>query len=252
MFEIPLPPNSSNYDGMYLVRFVSELAHQQMFMDGKIFFNTSDYFMNSEVEDQGDSLQGIHRIVRPTEAQLVSANIEIYDGKGWMVARDYTAEPQNFPGPQIISYSPAENRRRKLVCFYSMLVDSKRETIAPFDERMRDVFGKYAILITDVNEFVNRVITPLTRDPNMSGVIFGYVNYRNPETLSGYAEWTPFSKIAKDSYQKEFRISFINKDEGVYTLNLLRGLEDIAHPMNADELYSELYIKDGRLYFPPF
>ena len=89
--------------------------YQQNFLDGKLFFNTSDYFAKCEEDGRGDCNEGSTFILDPNNQGLVSANLEVIDGKCMIVVRDYSENPDAYKPSTIFDYSEAKNRNRKII-----------------------------------------------------------------------------------------------------------------------------------------
>ena len=90
-------------------------------------------------------------------------------------------------------------------CMYSVEATKKDDTskIQISDERLKK-FGQYAIVITDVKEFINRTNSNL-RDFSYEAV--RYIDMKNPEGIYSQAIFNPI--VTKDKYfkyQQEFRI----------------------------------------------
>ena len=58
MIDIGMGAWVSDYDGYMLMKFTSKYEFQQDFLNGKLFFNTADWFANCEDEGRGDSDEG--------------------------------------------------------------------------------------------------------------------------------------------------------------------------------------------------
>lgn len=57
---------------------------------------------------------------------MISANLEKVNGQYMIVVRDYTNNPLEYKPGIIKSYSAADNRNRKIICFYTMYINFAR------------------------------------------------------------------------------------------------------------------------------
>jgi hypothetical protein len=78
----------------------------------------------------------------------------------------------------------------------------------------------------------------------------GFVVYKTEEEMQGFIDWKPFMKPCDHDYENEFRITFINDNEKPKLLELDGDIRDIAVPINAEKIYTEMYFKDGKLHYP--
>ena len=208
------------YDGYMLLKFTSCQEFQQDFLDGKLFFNTADFFAQCDV-----------------------------DGKMMIVVRDYTNNPENYKPGTIENFSRGENRCRKIISLYTAYVNVSKEIISPFPAKMGEEFGEYGVLVLDRKKFFERVCNALRQQSEISKAQLGFVDYMKSEDVHGFIEWNPFLKMPQYEYQNEFRISFINDTQEPLKLDLGVSLRDIAFPIKASDL-GEIFFKDNLLYYP--
>ena len=250
MIDVPIPKYASDYDGYMLAKFTSELKYQQDFLDGKIYFNTSDFFASCDKEGIGDYTESQTLLVRPTPKHLVTGELKWIDGKVHIVYSDYTSESEKYPGLMVADFSTAENRNRKILSLYTTFVNINENRIAPFSDKMKKRFGKYTVLILERQEFFSRVFTALLKETQNTDTRLGFVVYKTAEEMQGFIDWKPFMKPYDHDYENEFRITFINDNDLPKTLELDKDIRDIAVPISAEKLYSEMYLEDGKLYYP--
>jgi len=249
MIDVSLPPSAKDYDGYLLVKFTSKLEYQKDFLNGKLYFSASDFFALGDTIGVSDHTESQSMLVRPNVEHLVSGQIEIIDGIGSVVLRDYTDIPDQYPGLRVIDYSFAENRKRKVISLYSMFICSEKNEISTFSERMQKEFGEYAVLILNRHEFFKRVVNAFKKDCQIRDARFGFVSYKSKDEMSGLVDWNPFFKPTDFDYQNEFRISFVNDLRDDLKLDLGRDLKDIAVSMKANDLFSKMRLSNGNLYF---
>ena len=78
------------YDGYMLLKFTSCQEFQQDFLDGKLFFNTADFFAQCDNLGRGDENEGNTFLIEHNNPDFMSANLESVDGKMMIVVRDHT------------------------------------------------------------------------------------------------------------------------------------------------------------------
>ena len=69
------------YDGYMLLKFTSCQEFQQDFLDGKLFFNTADFFAQCDNLGRGDENEGNTFLIEHNNPDFMSANLESVDGK---------------------------------------------------------------------------------------------------------------------------------------------------------------------------
>lgn len=250
MIDIGLGEWSKEYDGYMLMKFTGTYEFQQCFLDGKLFFNTSDFFAKCEDRGRGDGDEGKTFVMNPNNQGYVSANLEQVGGTYMIVVRDYSNNPQDYKPGTIFDYSEAKNRNRKVISFYTVYLNIEKQIVDPFPENMPDEFGKFAVLITDRHEFFERVNAAIKKIENCREATMGFVEYQ--DLKEGLNDWHPFRKdISKFGYQNEFRITFVNNNSNTYMLNLGCSLRDIAAPIMASDVKKIKFV-DGKLIYPMY
>ena len=73
------------YDGYMLLKFTSCQEFQQDFLDGKLFFNTADFFAQCDNLGRGDENEGNTFLIEHNNPDFMSANLESVDGKMMIV-----------------------------------------------------------------------------------------------------------------------------------------------------------------------
>ena len=239
------------YDGYMLMKFTSTYQFQQDFLDGKLFFNTTDFFAKCDNEGQGDPDEGNTFVISPVNANLMAANLEEVNGKLAIVVRDYSNSPESYNPGAVWNMSAGENRYRKMICLYTMYVNVQCNEIAPFPEKMGKEFGEYGILILDRQQFFERVCAAIKKEVNIKKAQMGFVEYLQEKQVKGLVDWHPFLKMPKFEYQNEFRISFISDTTVPLKLELERDLRDIAVPIMAKDV-GEFFMKENALHYPVY
>lgn len=249
--DIGLPKEYNKFDGYMLMKFTTSGTYQEDFLNGKLFFNTADFFAQCDDQGRGDSDEGNTFIVDYENPLLVTANLEKIGDAYAMVVRDYKDDPEAYKRGTVWEYSAAINRRRKIISMYTLFLNIANQTIDPFPVEIEKEFGHYGILVLNRQEFFERVIKAITSNSMYEKWGLGFVNYLPQEQQKGLINWHPFIKKQKFSYQKEFRISFVSNDEKAIKLDLGCSLRDIAVPIMAKDL-NEIFFKDGKLLYPTY
>ena len=115
MIDIGLGEWCTDYDGYMLMKFTRAYEFQQCFLDGRLFFNTADFFSKCDDKGRGDVNEGKTFVINPQNPGLVSVNLESVNGRYMIVERDYADNPSKFKPNTIWSYSSAINRNRKIL-----------------------------------------------------------------------------------------------------------------------------------------
>ena len=94
--DVRLRPEITGYDGYMLMKFTSKEQYRQDFLDGKLFFNTSDFFARCDDTGRGDRDEGMTFIIDPEKPAYISANLEKVGDKYAIVVRDYSDNPEEY------------------------------------------------------------------------------------------------------------------------------------------------------------
>ena len=250
MIDIGMGDWIKDYNGYLLMKFTSKYRYQQHFLDGKLFFNTSDFFARCDDVGRSDHHEGNAIVVNESEKSTSSLRYEIINGQVCLIEEDYTNNMSEYRKSNVFSYSPAENRRRKIMSFYTMYINFDNEQVSTFADNMSKEFGEYGIIILDRQEFFDRIEKALKKQNEIKKAQLGFVEYH--DIKPGVNHWHPFKKDKnKFKYQNEFRITFINDNDKCFTLDLEKSLRDIAVPIQAKDI-NEIYFKDGNLMYPVY
>lgn len=249
--DVRLRPEITEYDGYMLMKFTSKEQYRQDFLDGKLFFNTSDFFARCDDTGRGDRDEGMTFIIDPEKPAYISANLEKVGDKYAIVVRDYSDNPEEYKRGTIWDYSSAINRDRKVLSLYTVYVDLVSKKVSPFSDNMKDEFGEFGILILNRQEFFQRVFKALAKNSFMKESYMGFVEYLLEENQEGLMDWHPFVKKDCFAYQNEFRITFVSDNSEPVMLNLDCSLHDIAVPINADDLH-EIHFEGENLLYPAY
>ncbi len=247
--EIDLFPYPSadgrEYDSYVLLKFMGELDFAMSFLDGKLYFNTAEFFSKCDEIGRGDETEGTKFTVPPISKDFKSANLEFVNGKSMIVCRDYSSCPEDYKKSTIFAYKPVERKYRKLISFYSLYLNLKDNYRDSISDDMKKDFGKYGVLIINRKEFYKRVAAVLN---NRKDAMMGFVQYMSKEEEEGYVEYTPFKKRYMYSHQNEMRITYIGEDDKPEIIDV-GDLHDIAFLISADYL-DDIYVKNHTFYYP--
>lgn len=248
MIDIGMGEWGTEYNEYILMKFTSSYGFQQCFLDGKLYFNTSDWFAKCEDKGRGDTDEGNTFVVNHDNPGLTSINLEIIDGQVFIKNRDYTDNPSEYKKSTVLSYSTALNRFRKAISFYTAYVNFDKKIISEFPDNMAKEFGQYGVLILDRQEFLERVVNAFRKMSNCNEARMGFVEYQKIEP--GLNEWNPFRKdIDKFGYQNEFRITFVDDTKEAVLLDLKRTIRDIAVPILASDVQREIFFNGDKLLY---
>lgn len=249
MIDVSLPNKLNEYDAYMLMKFTTSYEYQEDFLDGKLFFNTSDFFASCDDMGRGDVDEGNTFIIDCDNPSLISANLEKVGNTYALVIRDYKDNPAAYKQGTVWNYSAAINRRRKIFSLYTIFLNLKNQTMDSFSSKMREEFGEYGILVLNRQEFFERVIKAISNNSEYKEYELGFVDYLPREKQQGFLDWHPFIKKQKFNYQNEFRITFISNDENPIKLDLGCSLRDIAVPIMSKDL-DEICFKNGNIMYP--
>ena len=217
-----------------LVKFFSEEGHATQFVDGKIRCNTVRTFKKweeSDVSGRSDRNEGTSAWLQPGLVQVV---INGMDFSGDL------AEPMQIQMDWIDDLY--------LFCMHAVHtgdLDTTTLSNENIEELRQEMsiqeacfeFGDYAVVVTNVNEFVRRMRA--TAQANGYRFDRNSVKYYDPETFHGSFDGieAAFSKQRRQSYQREFRFVIDAGARGDCPLTLEIGdLSDITMPVRSGEL----------------
>lgn len=249
MIDVGLPRYADDYNGYFLMKFTTSYEFQQEFLDGKLYFNTSDFFAKCDENGRGDYHEGSTFIVDYEKPNLMSVNLEKIGNDYAIVARDYSQNPEKYKKGTIWAYSAAENRRRKIIAIYTAFVNTENQVVSPFDNRMKKEFGQFGILILNRQVFFERVVSVLSKQREYIQTMLGFVKYIPDEKMQGLIDWNPFFKKEKFAYQNEFRMTFISGDNEPIKIDLGTTIRDIAVPIDINDL-DKIHMENGKLFYP--
>lgn len=161
----------------YHMKFTSKFQRQQDILNGKLYFNEIDWFAKCENPGQGDLTEGKSLVENYSNPNYQSLNIELFDGKAFLVQRDYSQNPEEYKPSTVHYYSAVENRKVKIICFYTSFVDVEESLIQEFPSNMKDEFGNYGVMILNRAEFFDRISRAFVAKPEYYSGYMGFVDY---------------------------------------------------------------------------
>lgn len=229
----------------FLAKFFEKKEYADDFLQGKLFLKPLSYFKEIEGED-GRSDQDEGAIVRPLGdgiITLTATNKETGEVSEITLTKDDLAAP--------VSQYPEWCDRINLLCLYtghsgdlqSVSVDNVNDFRKQLEIPEECVsFGEYAIIITNVPEFLRRI--RVAAEQKGYQICGGLVTYYDPEAGTPPTRTnteTIFHKRKEYEYQSEFRIAVnANRNEPT-SLNLSIGdISDIAFPMRTSEINRQM------------
>lgn len=249
--DVSLHYDKKDYDGYMLMKFWEKEDYQQDFLNGKLFFNTADFFAKCDQDGRGDHNEGNTFVIDYENPNYVAANLEKVGDTYAIVVRDYSNNPTEFKRGTIWDYSAAINRNRKIISFYTMFVNIEQQVTAPFDPKMKEDFGDFGILILNRQEFFERVYNALKENDEYANVDIGFIEYQPKEKQQGITDWHPFIKKDDFDYQNELRITFTSNTDQPVKLDLGSSLKDIVAPIYSKDL-DQIFFDDGKLLYPVY
>ena len=216
--------------GQYLLKIFENEQYQNDFMNGKLYMNTLKFFKKNESLDiaRSDKLETIKEHKQQIADFIEFANLSFLKDKGEITGGTITEISKKFDYCSIL-------------CFYSLWKNTEDEQIV-IDERNKR-FGEYCIVITDIKEFLNRVVR--ATDKNKFVCHHMKVNYINKNLEYKIKEKeVPFTKFDNFNYQREFRVA-INTKRNMNQHYILEvgSLKDIAFISTIYKINDDLNLK---------
>lgn len=241
--------DKKDYNGYMLMKFWEKEEYQQDFLNGKLFFNTADFFARCGQNGRGDHNEGNTFVIDYDNPNYIAANLEKVGDTYAIVVRDYSNNPSEFKRGTIWDFSAAINRNRKIFSIYTMYLNIEKQLISPFDVKMKKEFGEYGVLILNRQEFFERVYNELKNNDEYENIDIGFVQYQSKEMREGLTDWHPFIKKDDFEYQNELRITVTSDSDKPVKLELGCSLRDIVVPIYSKDL-SQIHFEDGKLLYP--
>lgn len=223
----------------FLVKTFDEKSYRDQFLDGLLYMNSLDYFVNLEKGDytgRGDRHEGVEAWLQPSKIQIEINGIKICS--------------EDLAGP--VSIQPTRYLAKNVFCMNAGYIGgdlpSEFATTKAFEEVLKIhpqniSLGQHTVVITNVKEFLRRV-KAAAEEQNVA-LRGGLVDYYNPISFHGqFAENdVPFKKQLRFAHQREYRFVIDRQPGKVEPYSLLIGdLRDIAHVISVEDLNNGIKI----------
>ncbi len=233
---------------VFLAKVFQEAKHAEDFLNGKMYLNSLAYFKRIEDggvrgdEDEGAiMLQREGLIIELTATNRATGEIDTIRMSGHELTSPLVMRPERFDHINVFCMYAGHTGALKSISEQNVL-ELKKQLAIPDDCAQ---LGKYAVLITNVREFLGRVKAGAKRQEY--GVCGGLVRYYDPQigSLPTKSEiGTIFTKRREYEYQKEFRIVIDTgtKDGNPVTL-CIGKIHDIAMQISTSDINRPLRVR---------
>lgn len=221
--------------GSLLMKVIPECDHDgkpkdqyaQDFLDGKLFMKTLDQFgdltkrdVSSDNDYRGDVLEGYSEsfgLGYNSYLHKIDSNGEIV--KDWQLGS-----------------IDIRTLRKKVFCLATIDYYKPRHACIIPSPKMKE-FGKYAVIIMDVEEFIKRVHAAfeMFRRKKAASYCLAYDKVSYDMDLNAKKSFNEFHKSRSYSWQKEFRIS-LDFSDGKYSAAMLEDVTDFAKMMYPEKI----------------
>jgi len=197
--------------------------HMEQFRTGLLYMNTLSYFRELEADTaRADRREGVDSIIQPKDLG------ETYIDTGAPGVGRISIPPEDLAGP--ITFSMNRTRHCNLFCLYA-LTKPVKNLLFP---REHDWFGDSLVLVTNTQEFLNRLgIAATEQKLTMGGAP---VEYYDDNSYSGRVG--RFKKPSRFAHQNEYRITIETGVDEAFRLQIgdISNLTSEVMPLDrADE-----------------
>ena len=212
-----------------LIKIVSCRDYAESILEGNLYCNTVRWFRDNRYDDFEGS---------------------VFMDPDFLRIGDVTIAREERCGPVIVQ--PNAISDINIFCMFAwtsptgggqMLIDLKSQ-LGPLDQ-LRKEFGDYAVVITNVTEFLRRVGHAARQLDTGMGRMVRYVDPTTYRTDTRDDPMTiPLVKINRFSHQKEYRIALRTnrKPAGPYTLSI-GNIRDITQLLRTEDIYGSIKLK---------
>ena len=233
---------------VFLAKVFREAKHAEDFLNGKMHSNSLAYFKRIEDggvrgdEDEGAiMLQREGLITELTATNRATGEVDTIRISGHELASPLVMHPERLDHINVFCMYAGHTGDLKSISEQSVL-EFKKQLAIPDDCAQ---LGKYAVVVTNVREFLGRVKAGAKR--KRYGVCGGLVRYYDaqvgsPPTKSEIG--TIFTKRKEYEYQKEFRIAIDTGAKDGNSVTLCIGkIHDIAMPISTSDINRQLRVR---------
>lgn len=233
---------------VFLAKVFREEKHAEDFLNGRMYSNSLAYFKRIEDggvrgdEDEGAiMLQREGLIIELTATNRATGEVDTIRMSGHELTSPLVMRPEWFDHINVFCMYAGHTGDLKSISEQNVL-ELKKQLATPDDCAQ---LGNYAVVITNVREFLGRVKAGAKRQGY--GVCGGLVRYYDaqvgsPPTKSEIE--AIFTKRKEYEYQKEFRIAIDTgaKDGNPVTL-CIGKIHDIAMPISTSDINRQLRVR---------
>lgn len=169
-----------------LIRFFDKKEYAEIFLKGQLYMNSLGYFWANGFQDQQDLFEGTVSFVDPHNTLLPDDLTKHIIGSvmNRLEAMKYC----------------------NLLCMVRHGYDPVRKQVERINPLMKN-FGKYAIIVKNLEVFVNRVYDAMVSKKDCYGLM-GPVSYHRRDEILARSDC--FDKLNRFSWQNEWRIVWLN------------------------------------------
>lgn len=221
-----------------LVKMFSEKDHADKFMQGEIYARRLSWFRTLEGDDQRGDEHEATIVYNRENIRIALEPTNIETGK----TEEFIVPPEDLVSNPVLTLDNFNNLH--VFCMHITGVKNSKtvsETNTPNQiwlSTSLQEFGKHAVLIFDVPEFLQRVEkTALAHNYGVQGQPIKYYDPESGSPLMPPDMWVVFHKSHKFAHQREYRLAFDTGTTGRDPLILSIGnIKDIAVEFAADSL----------------
>ena len=234
---------------LFLVKVFEREEYANDFLMGKMFINPLSYFKKIEGDDgRGDEYEGA--IIFPLESAIITLKPNDPEtGESW--EHTLTRESGLAAAPVV---QPNWFDHINVFCMYAGhtgdFLNISSDNIQDFKKQLEIPddcisLGRYAVVITNVTEFIKRVDT--AAEQNRYGILRHLVKYYDPEVGTPPAQSdieTIFNKRKEFEYQREFRfaIDTCTMEDNSIILDI-GDIGDIAYATDTADVNQQLCVR---------
>ncbi len=214
-----------------LIKFTN---YAEELLKGNIYLNSLEYYRGIERVLSGETVDRNTAINDYLEGSVASINKE--DLKKIGMDDFYNAVGDALVGNVHLLSEGA--KYLKIFCLYALLFDDENNIAFAPSQKMLQFASKYAVIITDIEEFRKRIIDSLElqeKDFNIISMQGGFVEYYDNDEKNKILG--PLHKTSDFWWQHEFRMIFTQATPDVEPVTLQIGdISDIAFCVEAETL----------------
>lgn len=240
-------------DTCFLLKFFSEEWQRNYFLSGKLYMRQHTEFAKGELgKGRYDITEGADIVaLQRSDSSFIDIRFVPSDsGEVYVQINELTEKPEGYRENQAFISYPVANQKRNLFCMYTLWLNKQEGCVFPLDISSLSDLGEYGVLITNQNEFLNRVGKAINQRNDILSGRCGFVEYFSDDQSGNVMNMNPFLKPAEGySHQNEFRICVETDNTNLLELDLGKSIIDIAVPVRLSTFSQNLQYNEGRLLF---